>query len=127
MKFLGLAAGLMLMLQAPFANAERAPKCFGRAGELCECSALFSVLETEPTSAGQQRMAEWWELAERLRFWSYPVMGKDLGDRLINARIVEWRTLPSTIETHREFAQFLSSCARFWDGSLSEVPVSIGP
>ncbi|OED47596.1 hypothetical protein [Leisingera sp. S232] len=127
MKFMALAAGLICMLQAPFANAERAPKCFGWAVEYCECSALFSVLETELTTPEQRKMDEWRKLAERLRSWSYSMMGKELGDRLIDARIVEWRTLPSTIETHREFAQILSNCARFWDGSLSELPVSIGP
>ncbi|UWQ55462.1 hypothetical protein [Leisingera caerulea] len=114
-------------MQAPFANADHVPKCFGQAFEHCECSALFSVLETEDTDEGRRQTEEWRLLSDKLRSWSYTVMGKKLADQLIDARVAEWRTASSAIDTHQEFAQVLSSCARFWDGSLSDFPVSIGP
>ncbi|NSY36961.1 hypothetical protein GKC28_01605 [Leisingera sp. ANG59] len=127
MKLAGLAAGLILMLQPPSANAERVAKCFFGARDLCECSALFTVLETEETAEGRRQIQEWRALSGKLRFWFYPVMGKELGDRLTDARIYEWRILTSTIETKREFAQVVSSCARVWDNTLTCLPVSIGP
>jgi hypothetical protein len=127
MKTSKLAVGFVLLLQVSLASAEPAPKCFGSALELCECSALFSVLEVEATTAGRHRMREWRALAKTLRISSYPVMGEALGNQLIDAKIAEWRALPSTVDTHREFSLLLSRCARFWDGSLTHLAVSIGP
>ncbi len=108
-------------------QANGAPQCFSYAKPLCECSAVFAVLEDSVIETGTNETEEWRRLSDNLRLHSYSVMGKKLGDLFIDAQIDVLLNSTDSIEARIRLGQLLSRCLVYLEQDVGYPKVIVGP
>ncbi|MBO9445199.1 hypothetical protein [Ruegeria sp. R14_0] len=89
----------------------------------CECSALFSVIETDDPKFDSRLR----EIASRLRVEAYPGNGRQPVDAYINSLIKQWHATPFDHDGSVKLANALARCDRFVSGDVKPPKIIVSP
>ena len=120
-----IAVTILNMATAPAASAE-IPSC-PAAQILCECSAVFSIIELEDAANNEKAVMEFRDTAASLKLSSMSLDGTSMVELVIRKRIKYWTSLVDNIQSRIELAQVLADCSKFHDKDLRGIRLSITP
>jgi hypothetical protein len=89
----------------------------------CECSALFSVIETDDPEFNLRLR----EMAKTLRVNAYPGNGVQPVDAYIDHLIGQWRDTNIDHDGSVKLAKALASCDRFLSGDVKPPEIMVTP